>query len=232
MNSSLTNQLLTLSIIVLLISCGKKKEAHEMANTSKQELNQDIHGRYVAKILPLNQSIAGEVKGNLSIVVSGDDFIVQSKVFGSHPGIKHLQSIHVGTKCPDSSTDTNGDGVIDAQEGMATYGKVLIPLDSDLSDQEDGSDFGPIANQLGNFYYKESASLIRLLSDLHQQDLDVRDEFQKLAGKENLKLQGAVVVIYGINNGIELPSTVASIGDLSPYEALPVACGEIKRALE
>lgn len=47
----------------------------------------------------------------------------------------HQQDIHEGTRCPTLADDTNADGVIDYQEGESVYGKILIPLDSNIKTQ-------------------------------------------------------------------------------------------------
>jgi hypothetical protein len=215
--------LMLLGFQLLIIACGSDSN-----NPPQQQ--QATQGSYQVDLRPLNSSVAGNVTGHFTIEIDNDDlFMVEGKVEGASAGVRHLQVLHTNGPCPEASADTNADGIIDVQEGMRSYGAMLIPLDSDLNSQIDGSNYGPLSNSSGRYRYQQSASLRRMLADLRDDDQDTSDAVIKLSTREELNLEGRTVVIYGISARQNLPESVASMGTLSAYEILPVACGVIER---
>lgn len=176
--------------------------------------------------------LAGEPTGSIEIQVEGDDFMVESMVKDSPAGIKHYQFIMSGSECPDFNDDKNLDGIIDIREMMNKTGKFFIPLDSNLSEQIAGMDYGPIANGTGSFIYRRSTTLSMLLSDLNAPDPDRADHLVKLPTGDYLKLAKKVVVILGVPKLIDLPDTVSNIDNFTEHESLPIACGRIMRVLK
>lgn len=224
--------ILIISFSAFIASCGKEHTGPKAFSRMIQEQRQETQGVYVANFESLNSHLAGRTSGQMTIKILNDEFVVEQKVIGSPANTKHIQLVHVGTMCPDSSADINSDGVIDAVEVMNISGKGLIPLDSDLNSQDDGRDFGPISNNLGNFNYKETASLTRLITDLRQDDPDLKDEISKISKMDDLNLVGRVVIVYGIKSSTEIPSTVLPSMGLTPEESLPIACGKLIRSQE
>jgi hypothetical protein len=225
---TLKNSTLLLSCVgvLALTGCGETQD-----RTGRQQ-QQVLAGTYVARLTPLNTSVAGRATGLMTITITEKEFIVEQNVTGAPAGTRHLQSIHTGGSCPDATADRNGDGVIDAQEGMQAYGRILVPLDSDLNSQIDGADFGPLSSRNGSFTYSRRASLENMIADLRDEDHDPEDAVVKLERNESLNLAGRTVVIYGIPAGRALPPTAASLGALTPHESLPIACGVIMRTGE
>ena len=135
--------------------------------------------------------------------------------------VTHIQAVYSGRACPTLADDTNDDGFIDAVEGRAVYGDILIPLDNDLTTQLGGNVFPS-----GSAYtYFRSAPFIALLNDLRVVDPDLNDLFVKLALGADIALAGRAVVIHG--TAATLPNTVRTIGNLTRQESLPIACGLI-----
>jgi hypothetical protein len=135
--------------------------------------------------------------------------------------VTHIQAVYTGRACPTLADDTNNDGFIDAVEGRAVYGDILIPLDNDLTTQLGGNVFPS-----GSAYeYFRSAPLVVLLNDLRIADPDLNDLFVKLAIGADLALAGRAVVIHG--TAATLPNTVRTIGGLTRQQSLPIACGII-----
>jgi hypothetical protein len=134
-----------------------------------------------------------------------------------------------GTTCPDLSSDLNADGFIDISEATQLSGKILIPLDSNLSEQFTGIDFGPIANSYGSYIYRRSTGFSTLMSDLYALDPDPSDFITKLNVGEMLNLSGKVVLIHGVRKSDLLTDQVTSMRGLSTDETLPIACGTLMK---
>lgn len=216
----------------IITACGKEHTGPKTFSRMVQEQRQETQGVYVANIESLNSHIAGNTTGKITVKILNDEFVVEGKISDSPANTRHVQLIHVGTTCPTSTADINADGIIDSTEAMTISGKGLIPLDSDLNSQDDGRDFGPISNNFGNFTYKETASLTRLMTDLRQDDPDIRDELAKISKADELNLVGRVVIIYGVKANTQIPSTAFPSMGLTIEESLPIACGKLIRSQE
>jgi hypothetical protein len=112
-------------------------------------------------------------------------------------------------------------------DGVPFYGPVLIPLDSDLSNQAAG-EFPFVHNQGGALQYRQTTALSALLADLNAPDPNPADAVVKLNGAP-LNLAARHVVLHGVSPETPLPPSVASLPGLPAYLTLPVACGEIRR---
>lgn len=226
---------LIFSSLVIATGCGSDGGSGSSQSTSNQnpvEERQDDQGIYRVVFSPMNPDFAGEASGTMEIKIQGDDVVVEGALSNAQSGVKHLQNVMVGTSCPENSSDVNQDSVIDINEAFAVTGKVFLPLDSDLSEQISGMDFGPIANTYGNYVYKRSTTLSQLLSDLRMPDPDVLDHILKLAPENDLNLGGKVILIMGLSTATSLPETVKGVGLLSAHQSLPIACGKIVRVKE
>lgn len=125
----------------------------------------------------------------------------------------HIQSIHLGNRCPEINDDTNSDGLIDINEATLASGEVYIPLDGDLNSATLGQQIYPMG---GGYTYSEKASLKRISQDLRSRNLSVQ-----FANK--------VVLIHGTYKKNDLPTTIATNG-ISPVEkSLPIACGVLRK---
>jgi hypothetical protein len=213
----------------MFMSCGKSTSSSEPVVRLEQQQQLDDQGNYTAVLRSLNSEIAGEAQGSVEIKIEGDDFLVEAQMSNSPAGVMHLQNIMSGTKCPDVSADTNGDNIIDISETLIVSGEFLIPLDSDLSEQIDGSDFGPIANDSGSYFYRRSTSLSRVLADLQAPDPDPADSIVKIPQGDNLNLNGKVILVHGVHRNTSLPATVGTISGRSAEQLLPIACGVLVR---
>lgn len=217
--------------VFLLTSCGKG--AHrELVNQQKNEqiYQQEVdEGKYRAILQPLAPELFGASEGILDIEIKGDHFIAAVNMHEVHSGIKHYQTILGHGSCPDLSDDMNGDGVIDINEALARAGKILIPLDSNVGSQLKGMDYGPIANNFGQYVYRRSTALSELLADLRFSDPDLTDAVVKLPFGMNLNLPGRVVFIHGVQGDTFLPESVGTVDAYSKDQILPVACGIIER---
>lgn len=217
-------------ILFLILSCGKDGNHSTQAPDSptiveEQVLRQEDAGQYRVVLSTLNTQIPGnETTGNATIDISADSFAVKVRTLGAPVGNKS-QSIHMPGACPTESNDSNGDGIIDASEAQSAYGLNLIPLDSDLNEQQVGENI----DLTGSYNYSEEASLSSLLADLYTVLPEGETRYKKLATNEFLNLAGRQLVIYGVSSSIPLPDSVGTINNQPPEATLPIACGTIRR---
>jgi hypothetical protein len=214
--------------LLAIASCDGGSSGSTSKGSDVQDLQVDNdQGVYRAVLSPLNTAIAGKTTGTVEITLDGDEVVVESTVAGAPSGVKHLQNVMELGTCPTEANDLNTDGVIDIAEGAASFGKILIPLDSNLGDQILGNDFGPIANGAGAYVYRRSTSFALLMADLNTDDPDKDDYITKLSSYQNLTLSKKVIVIHGVNRNADLPATVATIGETPADQLIPIACGQL-----
>lgn len=220
--------------LLAVVACGSDDDdsgSGTAANPPQQQ--QETPGTYKATLapIPLNSTVAGNPTGTLDVVIEGDEFNATMKMTGVPGSMRHAQHIMIGTSCPTASNDVNSDNFIDVLEGVPNYGLILIPLDGNLEDQDDGASGFPFANAAGSYTWTKTASLSRMITDLQDADLDLEDGLGKLDGSD-LNLEGKVVLVHGAKQTSNLPSTVATLDDFKNYESLPIACGKIERVAE
>jgi hypothetical protein len=185
---------------------------------------------FSADIQPLNAGgDAGieEVTGTAAFTIEGDELMVEVQASGLAPDIAHPMHVHMSNACPDDGADANDDGLVDVTEGVPDYGEILIPLDSDLAEQEAG-DF-PMANANGEINYSQTVSLSSMLSNLQTEDQNADDAVTTLGPDGELNLGERSIVIHGVAEDVQLPDSVASLGEAPANVTLPVACGAISQ---
>lgn len=223
----------SVAALCLLFSCGKNSgdgsASQEHATKIEEEAappdGSNIDGLYVAKFITLNSQINGTVPGSASFLRKDDKFMAYVRLFAGYPKAWHSQYVYEGTRCPTESDDTNGDGIVDIVEAEAVLGKILIPLDSDISSQASGRRFFPLADLSGSYQYERVTSFRRFLQDLQGSATDPTGEMTKLPPGEGLRIVGKPVMIWGIGEEVQLPQTVATKGRLQTFQTIPVACG-------
>jgi hypothetical protein len=112
---------------------------------------------------------------------------------------------------------------------VPAYGPILVNLDSDLASFDAGSTRFPKASSTGAYSYNEKTSFNSFLTDLQLPDQNPDDAIVKLGAGEALNLASRHVVVHGVPMSANLPTTVASLGDIPSHITLPVACGTIAR---
>jgi hypothetical protein len=210
-------------ILLFLTACGKQGNKKFTPGLDQLAFRDDREGTYRAYLRPLN---GHQTKGTVTVRLEQDEFVVREAIADAPENIMHFQFI-VSGKCPSTESDTNADGFVDMNEAMAKLGKILIPLDSHLDSQIDGSDYGPLANPAGAIVYNRRGSLSKMLADLYAVDPSADDHLGKLNSGEKFVLHGKSVVILGTK--MSLPDTVGSFAGLSRVASLPIACGEFIR---
>lgn len=230
----LTPLFIVLSLLNLFVACGSNDDDDGDSVTStppQSEEQQDDPGTYQAILTPLNVTAAGSSEGEALIRIRGDEVEVDVDGKKTPRRIIHRQHVHVGGSCPTPLNDINQDGFVDYVEAQASTGKILIPLDNELSSQIAGGIY-PVSNRFGNYFYDEETSLARMLADLRAPDPVTGDDLVKLDPADNLNLAGRTVVIHGVSSLFPLPSTVASQGGAPAHRTLPIACGVLVRVAD
>lgn len=186
--------------LMLLASCGGGYSSGGSGYTPQEQ--QDESGTYRTNLVAVNSSVS-TASGNAEVVIDNDSFGVT--VNASNAGnTTHIQRIYVGTRCPTASDDLNGDGFIDANEGMIGPRGTLITLDSNLTIASEES--FPSGS---SYNYSQGASYSQVLSSI---------------SASALGLNGKVVMIHGVPSSTNLPATVAG-----GKAAFPIACGVIQK---
>ena len=131
------NMLYTLPMLLILFSCGKDSGGGSSTPSESAQQQEELmtEGNYKAFLRPLNPSSNGFIPyGAAEFSLKGDQFTAKTYL-DDDASVSHMQSIHMGTRCPTLSDDQNGDGLIDVQEALAVVGPAILPLDADLSTQ-------------------------------------------------------------------------------------------------
>lgn len=207
-----------LIILSLLTSCGKSSDP--TSNRSEEQIDHSViqqkaEGSYRALLRPFNNHLNGFLPSGIAeIEVRGDQITVKT-LLDDDARVVHMQSIHIGHRCPITARDDkNGDSYVDIKEMEAITGEVLIPLDGNLNSAEEGAGQYPMGR---GFTYIKTASLSKLAGDV------------KSRTGQNLNLEGRVVVIHGVDPRTKLPETFAVKDGLTAQASAPIACGILKR---
>lgn len=219
------------SLLALLVmaSCGKSPTNRAGVPVFEPKAlpldGSNVEGLYMAKFITLNPQVNGTLPGSATLQREGDKFFAYVRLFGGAPEGWHQQNVYEGTRCPTLNDDRNGDGYIDVVEGNAVWGKILIPLDSNLSSQKAGRNIYPMADASGSYFYERETSFKKLYRDLKSDDKDMNDDYVKLAPESGIDFTGKVVVVFGTASSVIYPATVASNDNRPVHQTLPIACG-------
>ncbi|MEM1056741.1 MAG: hypothetical protein AAGI52_14560 [Bacteroidota bacterium] len=180
---------------------------------------------YTVELQPLNGSSAD---GTAAIRVDGAGgvFSVDLEVTGlddrSHPQFLFARVTEI-SECPTAADDTNADGFVDVVEGLPRYGGILLPLDNDLSSQEQNIARYPTG---ASYSYSTSARLSDVRGALERPDPDPDDSVVTLGEGGRISPTDYVVVVHGTSR--PLPASVATLPGLDGQTTLPVACGTVR----
>ena len=240
----------TLAALALVSSCGKNSGSKSSSlspgeRTNPQRPNaperteeeeevvvrppadgSNIQGMYRAMFTTtLNPQVNGTIPGSVTLLREEDKFMVYLRLFAGGPRAWHQQAIYMGTRCPTIKDDINKDGYIDILEARKVLGKVILPLDANISSQSAGRNFYPLSDLSGSYHYERLTSFQRLFNDLKSEDKDPEDHITKLAPDEGIEFVGKAVMIQGTAEGVLYPETVASTPRHRPHQTLPIVCG-------
>lgn len=229
------NFALFLSTLSLLASCGgggaggggSTKKPRQIYQESP--LDSEITGQYLATLAPINPMLAENLRGAFTFSREGEEVIGDVRIANAFPEIVYGQNVREGSRCPTMEDDTNHDGFVDAIEGEAIYGKMLIPLDGDLGTQASMARVFPLADKYGHYIYAKATTFTSFMRDLREEDPSEEDDYVKLDKFERLALPGRVVVIHGVPKDFILPETVQTTQRQPKFQTMPIACGVIDR---
>jgi hypothetical protein len=208
-------------LLLCCTHCGKRFE------DLSESRDAETVGAFWARLEPLNQHIYKH-EGWLTLSLRDNQFWARIKVFSKKSKALHLQFLHVHGECPTMKDDYNHDGYLDFKEAHSKSGDILIPFDSNLNSQFKGMNEFPRMGSHDYYYYTESSNYERMVNDLRENDSDFFDLMTKLKTNEKLNLPQRVVIIYGIEDLIQVPSTVSGFLGYPISWTLPVACGKIQ----
>lgn len=226
-----TKNILTLAFsTAILTSCGGGGGGGGSATgTSTQPLETELTGIYQGILSPLNKTLSGHLNGSVTIIRDKDDVVIDVRIASGPVSTIHSQNIHIGDRCPTEADDTNGDGYVDGEEASAIVKEILIPLDDDISSQWMGLGTFPVTDEFGYYFWSRAAPYQKMMADLRDVDINLKDEYVKIGADKALTMIGKVVLIRGVPDATPLPETVQGHGRLSPQAGLPIACAPIKR---
>lgn len=227
----------SVALLSLVVACGKDSDKSSRSGTGAGSVEEEvapvdgsnIDGHYQAKFITLNPHVNGTIPGSANFFRKEEKLFAYVRLFAGGVRAWHMQHVYTGGRCPTLSDDTNGDGFIDINEAEAVMGKILIPLDADISSQQSGRRFFPLADLSGYYHYERITSFRRFLQDLQEEDKDLTDDIVKLAPGEGLRIKGKTVLIQGVSEIVELPETVGTKGRHRPFQTLPIACGVFEK---
>lgn len=224
-----TNHAFVLLILVGLISCGNDSKNGGSGGQNlivEREMVKLTNGSYYTILRPVNFYSNGFIPyGAATFTVDGDQVQVNTSM-DDDQAVMHRQSLHLGTRCPTLSDDTNGDGLVDYREALAVVGEAIIPLDNDLNTQTGGAEVYPRGPGMT---YSRTASLEKIQADLSKPDEDTTDNITKLSPGKRLSFEGKVVLIHGTAPQSAFPLSLAAYKSEPAHISLPVVCGVLKK---
>lgn len=191
------------------------------------------------------EKTAGDAKSTSTITLDGDSMTISIKGTGFTPNMPHAQHFHgsfVGKKqftCPDTKADKNKDGQVDTEEGLPSYGDIVLSLTTKGgTTAKDGLDVKrmPVADKDGNLQYERTiklpkgagARLANLVIVQHGLDVngnnkyDVKalgvSSFAKSQGVQGVPEEATNPITCGQVSGIATPSA-----EVAPEQVPPVA---------
>ena len=188
---------------------------------SDEEITVDVE-RFVAPLASVNPNLA-TVSGTATIEIIGDAMRVTVRAIGLD-SVMHMQFVGSGTSCPTTTSDTNADGVIDVEEGMAAYGPFLLALDADIEVRSDSVLTFPVTDSIA---YIETAVYSAVENSMR--GAPVTEFTTNIPITGDFIPQGLAVVILG--DASPLPTTLEFLPGLTASETVPVACGVFNRTI-
>jgi len=177
---------------------------------------------FVATLTPQNPELAGRrITGTASFVARSDQLDVTLDVRGLTDGthIAMLQGFveERDAACPTRQADRNRDGILDAAETSTTAGQPLVPLNFRMSTLGIASDDYPDARN-GRLLLEHSSSRSDLLASLEAE-----------YGIRRLAIENYAVVVYGVSELSNVPSTAHPLANATSWQSVPIACGVVTR---
>ncbi len=211
------NFLLTLLVILLsLTACGKVANSPNSVNIAVQKHESSPEGVYRMVLTSAGPEVE-KASGAGIIKIDEEKIAVNLKMINLPKRTKLYQFINTAGECPKKEHDTNQDGIIDLQESQKVAGEILIPLDSELTNQAEASGEMPVSDSQGFYAYSEEAQWDVFVKDLRSaiNETPTSLNYLKLSTR-------SVLILKDITTG----------EDLRPQGGMLMACGKIVKIQE
>ena len=139
------------------------------------------------------------------ITVDGNSVGVAIRAFGLPSHMPHVQTLFSGPECPVDGSDSNHDGWIDYAEARTSSGAPLLAFTLNNSADFPTPSADGLLNYIGSF---------------------------PIDAVKGQALDQAVLLLFGIDPGIQLPPSVAHGPGASANSSFPIACGKLVRIEE
>lgn len=212
-----THNVVLISALLTLAACGGGGGGGGSGSGGdrerEREMTEATPGTYYTVLRPVNFHSNGFIPyGQATFTLENDQLQVNTSLDDDQP-VKHRQTLHIGSRCPTSEDDTNGDSFIDYNEALKVVGKVLMPLDADLNSQAGGEDIYPTGRSMS---YSRMGVLSKINADL------------KFPPGKGIGFEGRVVLIHGTSQNA-FPTSLASLPGEPAHLSLPVVCGVLNK---
>lgn len=227
-----TNKMIMIFALMGLVACGSDSGSGSGSDNRKEnksaalEMIEASPGTYYSVLRPVNIQANGFIPYGMATFALDNDVLKVDISMDDDQNVTHRQSLHIGTRCPSSSDDSNADGFIDYEEAMAVVGPALMPLDNDLNSQLAGMDIYPRGPGMT---YSKTASLAKINADLWTSDEDPSDNVMKLENNKGIGFEDRVVLVHGTSYQSSFPASLASRNGEDANLSLPVVCGVLKK---
>lgn len=154
----------------------------------------------------------GPASGTADFAVTGNQALTVRVSAAGLDTVVHPQFLMSGSACADSASDTNGDGIVDINEGAGSWGTILAPIDSNLGSQAFDLSVFPSGS---SYTFVQTTNFGVFASSIPD-----------VGAIAVLDLATRAVLVTGVSGPV--PSTVATIPGLTAAESVPVLCGPIQ----
>lgn len=228
-----TIKMIMMLTLLGLVACGSDSGGSGSGSESKkenksvaQEMVEASPGTYYSVLRPVNFHSNGFIPYGMATFILKEDELQVSISMDDDQAVSHRQSLHLGTRCPTSTDDNNGDGFVDYEEALKVVGPALMPLDNDINSQLAGMEVFPKGPGMT---YSKVASLAKINSDLWKVDEDSSDNLMKLSRDKGIGFENRVVLVHGTSFQSSFPSSLASHNGENANISLPVVCGVLNK---
>jgi hypothetical protein len=211
-----------------LVACGGGSSGggnrQPLTAVEQQTTPVTVDGTYFATVRTINNSLSGYLPtGQAQVKIEKGFFNVRTALEDSADVI-HYQAIYSASTCPTEADDLNADGYVDVDEMTAKTGTVLVPVDSDLSDQTNG-----VYLKGKSIRYSKTIAVNTLMNSLMGDDTNSADYVTKLAPGQVFGVENKVIVFHGVSASKNLPASIATLPGQSAQASMPIACGVLRR---
>lgn len=186
--------------LISLSSCGEYVGPVQTISADKQEAA--VTQKFTAELSPVNAALISS-EGDAKLTLGEGSLEVEIEMRNVSE-TSHRQTLIKGG-CPESSADTNEDGIIDGSE-YSVEDAAVWELDDDLADTM-GESVYPSGDASGQYRYSESLA-----------------QMDEAIATPDLSSGEYSIVVFGVGEDTELPETVS--GERSE---IPVACGSLMK---